>query len=147
MKKHLKVYLAGKMNGLTYEEMNSWREEISQLLLSAADYADYDLTIINPVSFYNFEETKHQSEKEIKEFDLAHVTSSDIVIVNLEGLASSDGTKIELHDAKWHNKIPVIAFGEEEVYNELHSWHKDNITRVENNMLNAVRYIREFYMV
>lgn len=145
--KHLKIYLAGKMSGLTYSEMNEWRLKIKEKLLRAAENAGYTVTIINPVDFYNFEERRHQSEEEVEDYDLAHVISSDIIIVNLNGLSSSDGTKFELHDAKYHNRIPVIAFGDKELYNNLHPWIKRDITRVENDMDSVVEYIRDFYLI
>lgn len=72
--------------------------------------------------------------------------TSDVIVVNLEGLNSSDGTKIELHDAKYHNRIPVIAFGDRKLYDNLHPWVKENITRVEEKVEDVVRYIQEFYM-
>ena len=84
--KTLKIYLAGKMGGLTYEQMNDWRISLTNRLNVAAENAGYKLMIINPVLFYNFEEKKYQSEKEVKDYDLAHVITSDLVIVNLDGL-------------------------------------------------------------
>lgn len=135
------------MNGLSFDEMNTWRRKLKSLLLSAAAISDYQMQIINPVDFYNFEERRYQSEIEVEEYDLAHVISSDIIVVNLDGLSSSDGTKIELHDARYHNKIPVIAFGDKELYEKLHPWIKINITRVENTIEEVVKYIQEFYMI
>lgn len=143
----LKIYEAGKMSGLSFEEMNIWREKLKSLLFSAAEIANYQIQVINPVNFYNFEEKVYQSESEVEEYDLAHVISSDIIVVNLDGLSSSDGTKIELHDAKYHNRIPVIAFGERKLYEELHPWIKVNIIRVENTMEDVVKYIQDFYMI
>lgn len=145
--KTLKVYLAGKMSGLTYEQMNDWRVSLTNRLNVAAENTGYKLVIINPVLFYNFEEKKHQSEKEVRDYDLAHATTSDIVIVNLDGLNTSDGTKQELHDTNYHKKIPVIAFGERRLYEDLHPWVKDDITRVEDNAQDVVNYIRDFYMI
>ena len=145
--KTLKIYEAGKMSGLSFEEMNAWRENLKSKLLYAAEITNYQIQVINPVDFYNFEEKVYQSEIEVEEYDLAHVVSSDIIVVNLEGLISSDGTKIELHDAKYHNRIPVIAFGERRLYEDLHPWVKNNITRVEDTMEDVVRYIQEFYMI
>ena len=143
----LKIYLAGKMSGLSFDEMKNWRREIRDKLLIAAQISDYQLQIINPVDYYNFEEKRYQSECEVEDYDLSHVVSSDIVIVNLDGLDSSDGTKIEIHDAKYHNKIPVITFGDKKVYEKLHPWIKRDITRVEENMDDVVSYIHEFYMI
>ncbi len=144
--KTLKIYLAGKMSDLTFEQMNSWRVSLTNRLNIAAENAGYNITVINPVSYFNFEEKRHQSEKEVKDFDLHHATTSDIVIANLNGLSTSDGSKYEMHDC--HNvKIPVIAFGERELYDDLHPWTKDDITRVEENMQDVVNYIRDFYMI
>ena len=81
--REMKVYLAGKMSGLTFEEMNNWRSRLKNILNSIAEYRGYKLNVINPVNFYNFESDRQQSEREVKEYDLAHVLSRDIVIVNL----------------------------------------------------------------
>lgn len=145
--KHIKIYEAGKMSGLTFEEMNNWRVKLKKKLLNVAEFANYSITVINPVDFYNFEEKRHQSEKEIEDYDLAHVISSDIIIVNLEGLDNSDGTKIEIYEANYNRKIPVIAFGNRKLYNNLHPWIKNAITRVENSIDEVVKYIKEFYLI
>ena len=145
--KTLKIYLAGKMGGLTLTQMNEWRVLLKNRLNVAAEVSDYKLVVVNPVDFYNFEEKKHQSEIEIEDYDLAHVITSDIVIVNLEGLSSSDGTKIELYEANYNRKIPVIGFGERMIYEDLHPWIKNSITRVEDNPQDVVNYIRDFYMI
>lgn len=145
--KHLKIYLAGKMSGLSLEEMRIWRDELKALLHKEAEYRNYTLTVINPVDFYNFEEIRHQSEAEVEDYDLAHVISSDVVIVNVDGLESSDGTKFEIHDANYHKRIPVIALDEKNRYWYLHPWIKRDITRVESSKESLVNYIRDFYMI
>lgn len=145
--KYLKIYEAGKMSGLTFSKMNDWRIELKNKLLDASESVGYKILVVNPVDFYNFEEQRHQSEEEIEDYDLAHVNSSDIIVVNLDGLDISDGTKLELHDGNFHNKIPVIAFGEKQLYDKLHPWIKRDITRVENSMDDVVEYIKEFYMI
>lgn len=143
--RELKIYLAGRMSGLTFEDMNRWREYLKNALNSAAEYRGYKINVINPVDFYNFESVRFQNDKEVKDFDLSHVLSSDVVIVSLEGLSVSDGTKYELHDARKAN-IPVIAFGNRKLYEDLHPWTKDNITRVEKDMDDVIEYIKDFYM-
>lgn len=135
------------MSGLSFDEMNVWRKELKQQLQFAAEISGYKIQVVNPVEFYNFEEKKHQSEEEVEEYDLAHVVTSDVIVVNLNGLNSSDGTKIELHDAKYHNKIPVIGFGDKKLYENLHPWVKRNITRVEADISKVVKYIKDFYMI
>lgn len=143
----LKIYEAGKMSGLTYNEMNDWRVELKNKLLIKAKFLKYELLVVNPVDFYNFEEQRQQSENEIEEYDLSHVISSDVIVVNLSGLKDSIGTIIELHDAYYHNKIPVIAFGDYELYSQLHPWVKSKITRVEKNIDQVVDYIKDFYLI
>lgn len=145
--KELKVYLAGAMSGLTFGEMSTWRIELKEKLLMAAENAGYKITVINPCDYYSFAEKRHQSEKEIRDFDLAHVVSSDIIIVNLDKLIGSDGTKYEMFKANYCHKIPVLAFGDKQLYDELHPWTKEDITRVEKTPIDVVNYIRDFYMV
>ena len=145
--KYLKIYEAGKMSGLTYDEMNNWRRELKYKLEDEAWNKSYVIDVINPVYFYNFESVKYQNDTEVKDYDLAHVLSSDIIVVNLEGLDTSDGSKIEIHDAYYNNKIPVVAFGDKKLFEELHPWIKTSITRVEKDMDEVVNYIKDFYMV
>lgn len=145
--KKIKIYLAGKMNGLTYQEMGLWRQEIENKFLIQSMLTNYTVMVLNPVKLYNFEEVKHQSEKEIMNYDISHVVTSDIIIVNLDGLATSDGSKIEIYEANYNRKIPVISFGDKELYNNLHPWLKECITRVEKNIEDVVDYIRDFYMI
>ena len=147
MNSRLIIYLCGKMGNLSLEEMNSWRKEIKEKLLVQSKLSDHDVLIINPVDFYNFEEVRHQSEEEIMNYDILHTITSDIVIVNLDGLATSDGSKIEIFEANYNHKIPVLAFGNKELYDNLHPWIKRNITRVEDNMQDIVTYIKDFYMI
>lgn len=145
--KELKIYLAGKMSGLSHSEMINWRIEISKRLQETVRFYGCNLDIINPVYYYNFEKQDYQSDKEVKEFDLKHVVTSDIVIVNLDGLNTSDGTKYEISQAARNHSIPVIAFGDKKLYDELHPWIRDDITRVENDMDSIVNYVANFYMI
>lgn len=145
--KELKVYLGGAMSGLSFGEMNTWRAEIKEKLLMAGENTGCKITVVNPCDYYSFVEKRHQSEKEIREFDLAHVTSSNILIVNLDKLIGSDGTKQEIFKANYCHKIPVIAFGDKQLYDNLHPWIQEDITRVEKTPIDVVNYIREFYMV
>ena len=144
----LKIYLAGKMYGLDFDQMYMWRRNFKKKLrkINIDQGFNYNLTIINPVEYYNYIQKKHQTETEVRDFDLKHLTTSDIVVVNLDGLNTSDGTKLELFEAYYHHKIPVIAFGEVKRYNDLHPWIKDCITRVEENIDDVIQYILEFYM-
>ena len=48
--KTIKVYLVGKMSGLTYEQMNNWRVLLANRLRVAAENTGYKIVIINTVS-------------------------------------------------------------------------------------------------
>ena len=146
MRAILKIYEAGKMGGLSYEAANTWRAVLKMKLIYVAQITECELEVVNPLEYYNHFNNAHQNEEEVQDFDLHHVKSSDLIVVNLEGLSSSDGTKIELHDANYNYRIPVIAFGREELYDNLHPWIKRCITRREENMDDVVSYIRDFYM-
>lgn len=133
------------MSGLTYEEMNQWRVDISKIINHMADYHECIVDVINPVNYYNFENPKHQNEKEVMKYDLAHVKTSNIIVVKLDGLNNSIGSCIELYEA-YKNDIPVIAFGTKEEYEELHPWIRECITRYEKTDDEVSLYISEFYM-
>ena len=99
-------------------------------------------TFFNPVNFYNFEEKRHKSEKEVMEFDLYNLRNSDIVIVNFNN-EKSIGTAMELMLAKEY-KIPVIAFGINE--KEIHPWLLECCTRICDSLREAVEYVVDFYL-
>lgn len=134
------------MSGMTFEQMNEWREETTRVLEHMASFYDCIIKVVNPVDYYNFESKRYQNQKEVMQFDLNHVKSSDIVIVNLDGLNSSIGSAIELYEC-YKRDVPVIAFGEKELYEGLHPWIKECITRVEDNCEMVATYICEFYMM
>ena len=144
--KKVKVFLSGKIGSLSFTEMNGWRENIKNKLLVESQYYNSDVEVINPVDYYNTLEDRHQTENEVMNFDLNHVISSDIIIVNLDGLNSSDGTKIEIFQAYYNHRIPVIAFGDKELFYNLHPWQQMCITRVESDIDSAIAYVRDYYM-
>lgn len=144
--KKIKIYLAGAMSGLTYEQMNIWRNKITQHINLMEEIHDCITDVVNPVDYYNFHTPRHQSEREVMKYDLAHVKSSDIIVVNLDGLNNSIGSCIELYEAYKHD-IPVVAFGSDEDYKKLHPWIKECITRYEESDKDVSTYIADFYMI
>lgn len=132
-----KVYLAGKMSGLTYEEMNAWRVKASMLF----EGYDYDIHTLNPVDFYNFEMDKNTyTEREVKRFDLGLVRSSDVILVNLDH-PNSIGTAIEIHESYDNWKIPVIGFGT----TVNHPWIMVSLDKQCETLEEAVEHIVTFY--
>jgi nucleoside 2-deoxyribosyltransferase len=136
----MKIWLAGKMSGLTYHQMNDWRVIATNLLKNKSDR----IHTINPVSYYNFEMDKNEyTEKEIMKFDLQMVKNSDLILVNLEN-PDSIGTAIELFSASEVYGIPVIGFGIGD--KEPHPWMLLCIDKICNQLNDAVNYIGDYYL-
>jgi len=137
-KKDFKIYLAGKMSGLTFQEMQGWRRDLeNNTVLSKLTH------IINPVKFYSFDNVDQlkATGKEIMDFDLYLVKRSNLVIVNLD-YPDSIGTAIELYEA--HRKgIPVIGFGTA----KNHDWIEACVSKRFDKVEDAVDYILHFYLV
>ena len=140
----LSIYLAGAMQGHTYEEMSYWRDVMINHLQAYANGV-CNLKVINPVSYFNFEEKRHQTEMEVMKFDLCLVKNSNVVIVNVKGLNQSVGSTIELYEA-WKSGIPVLAYDEDGNYESLHPWIKNCITRVDRSLVELCEYVHDFYM-
>ena len=143
MSKELTIYLAGKMAGLSKEEMTEWRNMVSDQLYKFADIAGKNIKVVSPCDFYNFESKKQKNEKEVMQYDLSLVRKSDIIIVNTYQLNTSVGSIMEIYEAH-RLGIPVIAYGVS--YNSLHPWLKECITREEICAVDMCEYIKNFYM-
>ena len=147
----LKIYLAGAMGGLSYDEYMGWRQEISdKIFLYRVVHDCHDcvnkcvksVDIINPADYYNFEHPRHASEREVMKFDLRHVKSSDLIIVNFNS-SVSQGTTAELAVAHDHD-IPIIGVNADKL--SLHPWDEAFCDRIFDSMDEAVEYIGDFYL-
>lgn len=136
------VYLAGGMTGLTYEEQIHWREQIEKRLSGTYKSELYNVHTINPVKYYNFEEKRHKTEREVMNFDLHKVRSANLVIVDFFD-SKSLGTMAELAVAHEHH-IPIIGLNEED--NQLHPWQECMCERIFNKMDDLLDYVAEFYL-
>lgn len=141
----LKIYLAGKMSGLTMEQMNDWRHYLKKQILQKANIADKNVEVINPVDYYNFENMAHQNEFEVMQFDLNKVKQCDLLVVKASGLNTSIGTVIEVYEASKRD-IPVLLLDEFNEYSNIHPWLKCCVTRIEKSVLLLVDYIENFYL-
>lgn len=129
------------MMDVTFEEQYKWRQRIIDAINYQYEH-EKNASFFNPVNFYNFEDKRHKSEKEVMEFDLYNLRNSDIVIVNFNN-EKSIGTAMELMLAKEY-KIPVIAFGANE--KKVHPWLLECCTRVCDNLKEAVEYTVDFFL-
>ena len=137
-----RIYLSGGMSGLTFEEQLKWRTNV----MSAIRYGDYNYEkkpiFFNPVDYYNYEETRHTTERELMEFELYNLRKSDLVIVNFNA-PNSIGTAMELIIAKEY-RIPVIAFGIGD--KQVHPWLLETCTSFCGSMREAVEHTVDYYL-
>ena len=108
------IYLAG---GCLNEddEGRGWREKATEIFKQAADSSPYQVRVFNPIDFFSYSEAKHQSDKQVKWYYMDQIKNSRVVLVNLNNSNKSIGTGQELQYA-YDNGIPIIGFGETEVY-------------------------------
>ena len=140
--KSVEIYLAGGMSGLTLEEQLRWRNQVKDAILYGCyDYA-YKPLFFSPPAYYNFEERNYNTEKEVMDFDQNRLRNSDLVVVNFNA-PNSIGTAMELAVAHEH-RVPVVGINESKC--ELHPWVAESVTRMCDNLREAIRYIVDYYL-
>lgn len=137
----VKIYLSGGMGNLSFEEQSKWRKKIMDAIKYEYDCEKKPM-FFNPIDYYNFEEVRYRSEREVMEFDLYNLRNSDLVIVNFND-PKSLGTCAELAIAKELN-IPVVGINKNN--QELHPWLIEFTTRMCSSLREAVNYVVEFYL-
>lgn len=143
--KTFKIYLAGGMQNLSFEEQNSWREKVRKELEQHYYNGNvkYHLDIINPCKYYNFQEPeKYDTQTEVMRFDLHHVKTSDLVVVNFND-PNSIGTAMEIATC-YERGIPVIGFVEKTT--ALHSWINCSCEKILPALDDMIDYIVDFYL-
>ena len=138
-----RIYLAGGMSGLSWEEQTAWRLFIYNEMLVFSDNYDVDVEVTDPTDYYNFKEPKHKSEKEVRNFDLYKLKRSNLIIVNFNA-PNSIGTAQELAVAYEH-KIPVIGLNKENC--ELHPWLVECCERIFDDIDELIQYVQDFYLM
>jgi len=146
-----KIYLAGAI-GCYYREEDrvshpsAWRNRATVLLDG--------FECFDPTMYYKYDADLHKTEKEVMNFDLNNLRSSDLVLVNLKDITKSEGTIQELMFA-WLNHIPIIGFCDSkdgempEDIRTLHPWIVEEIDRIEYGdkaLEFALDYICTFYL-
>ena len=137
----VKIYLSGGMGSLSMEEQSKWRLQIIEEIKFNCDCEKKPI-FFNPVDYYNFEEKRYKTEKEVVEFDLNALRHSDLVIVNFND-PKSLGTCAELAIA-YEKHIPIIGINKSGV--ELHPWLVEFTTRMCDSVREAVDYTVDFFL-
>lgn len=145
--KDFKIYTAGKMSGLSYEEQMAWRRHIEYAIKGRTSKA---ITFIHPPLYYHYDRPEeYQSEREVMEWDLSQIRDSDIVVVNLAGINDSTGTHFELGVTNSINNfgskhIHVIGIGDP---SSVYSWIRLSLHRCETTYEDAADYIARYLLV
>lgn len=137
-----KIYLSGGMTGLTFEDQMQWRNQIRDMIIFSRYDHTYQPYFFNPPRYYNFENKRHKSEREVMEFDLNALRKSDLVIVNFNN-PQSLGTAMELMVA-YERKIPVVGICSDTSL--LHPWLIECTNRMCSSIDEAAKYVVEFYV-
>ena len=136
------IYLAGGMGDLTFEESNEWRRCLKEKILSHTKDINSRVVVKNPNEYFNFIFKFHETESEVKNFDLNLVRKSDLVIVNFND-PHSIGTSQELAVANEY-RIPVIGLNVDR-YN-IHPWLKLSCERIFDDMDKLLEYVKNYYL-
>lgn len=142
--KTYKIFTAGKMGGLSYDEQMKWRKNFETTLRSKCDKS---LIFVHPPTFYQYGD--EINEREAREWEINQLKDSDIVVVNLTTIADSIGTHIELGIIEAMNEfgykhIHLIGVGEPNVS---HPWIQMGMLRQESTLEDAADYISTYLLL
>ena len=134
----MKVYLSGGIAGLTYEEANKWRVDVTERLERVG------IQTINPLRRRMFYGTCDNSEdftpNEIVTRDLQDVRDADLVLIYLpKSDRFSVGTICELWEAHRLQR-PIILVSDDPRYTK-HPWVLVACTRIFAEMVPALKYL------
>lgn len=137
----IKIYLSGGMGALSYEEQSKWRQQVMDAIKYNYE-CEKKALFFNPVNYYNFEEVRYKTQREVMNFDLNGLRHSDLVIANFND-PSSLGTCAELAIA-YDMKIPIVGINKDK--NELHPWLECFCDRMCESIKEAVEYVVDFHL-
>ena len=137
----IQIYLAGGMTNVSFEEANRWRVKIKHELENYE--CDSKIKCINPQDYYKIsDDSAYDSEREVMEFDLYNVKTSDILIVNFNDVHSL-GTMAEMATA-YELRKPILGLniGNE----ELHPWQEEMCNKMFDDMDKLINYVKNYYL-
>ncbi len=151
MNSKFKIFLSGGITGLNNEDCKKWREYIVEYF-SCWCFNKADCIIVNQMNHFNpNEETSDLLEKEAMRYNLHHLRTSNIVIVNLNKLESI-GTAQELMLA-YELRIPIIGFIKADKKDKIHPWIQMEVTKlftytkdIENALVDCMDYVYNYYL-
>lgn len=134
------MYVIRKMSGVSPSKLDEWMDhfmgEVERVIWS------YNLNVVDPSEFFNYKCKRHQSEREVKEWERRKLKECDFAVIDLTDINDSVGSHFELAWAQMYD-IPVLAIGSTE---NVHPWILDCCERVEANCEDLFIYINEYYL-
>jgi len=134
------VYLAGPMEGLTYEQMSEWRFEATRLLnLAGIDTLDPT----RRVSYHNQEKNDYTAGRVVKH-DLQDIAFSSVVLADLRDSTPGRkwGTVCELAHAHTKNKIIIVIT---DVNQFKHPFIEFYATEIYHDLTDAIEAVTTYY--
>lgn len=143
--KNYQIYLCGGMGKFgkdNFEEGNKWRTYCKNALETCE--CNYNVSAINPNSYFNFldEPKRYETQREVMEFDLHKLRTSDLVIVNFNDMYSL-GSMAELAIA-YERKIPIVGLDINK--QDLHPWEVEMCNRIFDDIDEMLDYVEDFYL-
>ena len=134
--KKINIYLAGGMEGISYDDSCSWRVDIANKL-------HHWCHVFNPWDHVSDFKEFAMEDREAMDYDIYQLLHSDIMIMNINNKFSV-GTNAEMGIAYTH-KIPILSI-HENTTEELHPWQKCMSTKIFKNIDDVVSYIAQHYV-
>lgn len=130
----MKVYLSGTIAGLSFEEANKWRSEVTEKL------RDFGIQTLNPLRGRMFLQSDDEdlSPNEVVHRDLSDLRNCDLVLAVME--YPSVGTIMEIWQTYFVEKKPVILVSMNTHYVR-HPWMRVACTKMFRTLDEAVEYI------
>lgn len=143
--KNYQIYLCGGMGKFgkdNFEEGNKWRTYCKNTLETCE--CNYNVSAINPNSYFNFldEPKRYKTQREVMEFDLHRLRTSDLVIANFNDMYSL-GSMAELAIA-YERKIPIVGLDINK--QDLHPWEVEMCNRIFDDIDEMLDYVEDFYL-
>lgn len=132
----------GKFGKENFSKGNAWRVYCKNTLERCE--CDYKVKVCNPNDYFNFidEPPQYTSQKEVMNFDLYKLRSSNLVVINFNDMYSL-GSMAELAIA-YERRIPVIGLNVEN--QDLHPWQECMCERIFGDIDKMLDYIQDFYL-
>jgi len=134
------VYLAGPMEGLTFEEMTEWRYAATRLL-NLADIDTLDPT--RRVSYHNQTKNDYTAGRVVKH-DLQDIAYSSVVLADLRDSTPGRkwGTVCELAHAHTKNKIIIVITNKDQFK---HPFIEFYATEIYHDLTDAIEAVTTYY--